>query len=52
MIDTEVDGSVCAEPALLRAIHHVFTALAGSRGTDPKKVLNLARTLKALEEAP
>jgi hypothetical protein len=51
MTDTEEGGSVCAEPALLRAIHYVFTALGGTRGTEPKKVLNLARTLKALEEA-
>src|SRR5262245_58711504 len=50
MIDTEVEGELCAESALLRAIHHVFTALAGARGTDPNKVLNLARALKALEE--
>jgi hypothetical protein len=49
LVETEADGSVTAEPALLRAIHYIFTALASPRGTDPRKVVDLARSLKALE---
>lgn len=37
------------DPALLRAVHHVFTAAGRAPRVDPKKVFALARAFKELE---
>jgi hypothetical protein len=47
MIDVENDGTLAVEAALLRAVHHVFTALETPETTDPKKVLGLAEAYQA-----
>jgi hypothetical protein len=42
-------GLLLVEPALLRAVHYVFTVASRPGSVDPKKVLNLARALEAVE---
>src|SRR5438045_3168553 len=45
-----LEGNLFAvEPALLRAVHCLFTVAARPAGVDPKRVLNLARALAAIE---
>jgi hypothetical protein len=45
-----VEGTVFfVEPSLLRAVHHLFTVAARPAGVDPKRVLNLARAVSAIE---
>jgi hypothetical protein len=48
----DVDGSLFSvDPCLLRAVHFVFTSVAQSADIDPKKVVILARALKAIAPA-
>jgi hypothetical protein len=51
LMETLEGGMLSVEPALLRAVHHVFTVAAQPASTDPKKVLALALALKAIEPA-
>jgi hypothetical protein len=44
-------GSLSAEPALLRAVHFVFTLRGRPENINPKKVFGLARALEELETA-
>jgi hypothetical protein len=44
-------GLLSVDPALLRAVHYVFTAVAEPAGVDPKKVLGLAAALKEIGTA-
>ena len=45
-----VEGNVFfVEPALLRAVHHLFTVAARPASVDPKRVMNLARAVSAIE---
>ena len=44
-------GTLSAEPALLRAVHYVFTAASQPGSVHPKKVLLLARAYKEVEPA-
>jgi hypothetical protein len=39
------------EPALLRAVHHVFTVADRPAGIDPKRVLTLAKAFRAIDDA-
>jgi hypothetical protein len=44
-----VDGSVFSvEPALLRAVHYVFTATTSPARADPKRVLALAKAYQEI----
>jgi hypothetical protein len=45
-----VEGSVFfVEPSLLRAVHQLFTVASRPASVDPKRVLNLARAVSAIE---
>jgi hypothetical protein len=45
-----LEGNLFAvEPALLRAVHYLFTFAARPASVDPKRVLNLAKALAAIE---
>lgn len=45
-----VEGSLFAvEPALLRAVHYLFTAAARPERVDPRKVLALVKAFKEIE---
>lgn len=43
LMEKDKDGSFSVEPALLRAVHHVFTSSAPFEKVKPEKVLNLAK---------
>ena len=43
------DGLFSVEPALLRAVHYVFTVAARPASLDPKRVVHLAKALAAIE---
>ncbi len=46
----ELEGGLFSvEPALLRAVHEVFTVAARPASVHPKKVINLAKALQAIE---
>jgi hypothetical protein len=46
----DVDGNLFSvDRSLLRAVHFVFTAVARSADTDPKKVIILAKAFKAMD---
>jgi hypothetical protein len=46
----KADGDLfLIDPALLRAVHYVFTALPRPAAVDPKKVLCLAKAFKEIE---
>ncbi len=49
LMDEDRDGLVSVEPALLRAVHHIFTSLSNAATLDPKKVVILARGFKEVE---
>lgn len=51
MVDLEEGSVISAEPALLRAVHYLFTAGARPPITHPKKVLSLARALNVVSHA-
>ncbi len=51
MLEEFEGGEFSAEPALLRAVHYVFTVAARPANVAPKKVLNLAKVLKEIEPA-
>jgi hypothetical protein len=42
-------GPLSVEPALLRAVHHVFTVTERAATIDPKKVIDLARAFEEIE---
>lgn len=42
-------GDFSAEPALLRAVHYMFTVAARPGNVAPKKVLNLVRAFEEIE---
>jgi hypothetical protein len=45
-----LEGNLYAvEPALLRAVHYLFTVAARPTGVDPKRVFALAKALAAIE---
>jgi hypothetical protein len=45
-----LEGNLFAvEPALLRAVHYLFTVAARPAGVDPKRVFNLAKAFVAIE---
>jgi hypothetical protein len=48
LVDAEGEGLISVEPALLRAVHHLFTS-GSSVSADPKKMLLLAKAFKELE---
>jgi hypothetical protein len=46
----KLDGELFSvSPALLRAVHYVFTAVPHPTTVDPRKVLGLARAFEAIE---
>ena len=49
MVEKDKDGSFAVEPALLRSVHHLFTAGMEPVAVQAKKVLSLARAFKKLE---
>lgn len=52
LMDKDADGSYSVEPALLRAVHHVFTSSAPFERVQPEKVLLLARAFAQIHAAP
>lgn len=48
LLDQAGDDVFSVDPALLRAIHYIFSAEAGQLSIDPQKVLKLARAFKAI----
>jgi hypothetical protein len=49
LMEAEDDGRLSVEPALLRAVHYLFTAGPQPAGSDSKKVLALARAMRDIE---
>jgi hypothetical protein len=43
------NGPLAVEPALLRAVHHVFTSNNRAARMEPKKVLSLARAFREID---
>jgi hypothetical protein len=50
LLEVSEDGVFSVEPALLRAVHYVFTATARPANIDPRQILALAKALRAIEE--
>ena len=50
LLDRE-DTHFSVEPALLRAVHHLFTSLPHPASVPPKAVLSLARAFKRISQA-
>jgi hypothetical protein len=48
LLDEEDNHLFSVDPALLRAVHHIFTVHGRPAGVEPKKVLNLARAYKEI----
>jgi hypothetical protein len=47
-IDEDADRTLSVDPALLRAVHHVFTATVRITQIDPKKILTLAKAFQEI----
>ena len=48
MLEVSDTGTLLVEPALLRAVHHLFTASAQPQSIPPKKVLSLAKAFSQI----
>ncbi len=51
LMDEAEDGMFSVEPALLRAVHYVFTAAIQPASTPPAKVLTLAKAIQDIAPA-
>jgi hypothetical protein len=51
LMEASEDGVLSVDPALLRAVHYVFTVPARSAGFEPKQVLALAKAFQAIGES-
>jgi len=49
LIERSPGGVLLVEPALLRAVHYLFTVASRPASVDVKKVLNLAKAFDAVE---
>jgi len=49
LLETLESGTLSAEPALLHAVHYVFTLPVRPESVPPKKVLALAQALREIE---
>jgi hypothetical protein len=49
LVETTDGVQFAVDPALLRAVHYLFTVTGRKAGVDPKKTLVLAKALKELE---
>ena len=51
LVETSEDGVFSVDPALLRAVHYVFTATVRPANIEPRQILALAKAFQAIEEA-
>jgi len=51
MVEETGSGQYAVDPALLRAVHHAFTAPGQPENLAPKKVLTLARAFEQIQPA-
>jgi hypothetical protein len=49
LVEVLSDNHFSVDPALLRSVHYLFTALDQPGATDPKKALILARAFRSVE---
>ena len=52
LLDKVEQRLYAVDPALLRAVHHVFTTAPEPGGVEPKRIMSLARAFRQFETIP